>query len=440
MREQGRAETPRLTAHGIPIVPAIDGFRAFSLLAVVFVHMLGLSGVLIAIQGTPGGTVVWGLFGNVIDVFFIISGFGLFLAVVTRRGSVGRITDYALNRGARILPGYWLCVLVLLVLLAVDPPDPDRVMKAAQGFPSGRDIFIHLTVLQMPARMLDAGLPVGFGIDGSLWMVSVIVGFYVLFPFIARPYYRHPLIGLAIAAAISLGWREAAIHADGLFTSIEGGSVPAWLLELIVTDQLPAWLFSFALGMTGAWAYVRLQQSGPDPGRVTSLAGQAAAVGLVACAICSYLYGKDAAAANAIFAGSTARSDPVLALLYSASRAVLIAGVALGPLWMQRPFSNRPVRRLAELGYSTYLIPVPIAIYVGILLLDLPSDGTAADAALWLAVVVPLSLAYAALAVRFVERPAREWARRRTAARPARGADGGGGLAGPLQAGAGRAP
>ena len=416
MSETGHKVRSRRTASGIPIVPALDGFRAYALLAVVVLHLLGASGALLALDGTDASTVVWGVFGNVIDAFFIISGFGLFLAVVSRRGELGSLADYAIGRAARLLPAYWLSLVAILVLIAIVPPDPDRIIRTVEGFPSARDITVHLAAGQMPARLFDGGFPVGFGINGPLWMISVIVGFYVVFPLIARPYYHHPLLGLATAAVITVAWREAAVHATGVFESIEGGTVPGWILVLIVTDQLPGWAFSFALGMTGAWAYVRLQESGRTA-ETTRRAALAAAGGLVVCLACAYLYGKEAARAGGALSGSTARTDTALTLAYTAGRGVLMAGIALGPLWMQRPFANRLTSRLAELSYATYLIHVPIAIYVGVMLLDLPGAGSLGDVAVWFAVVIPLSLAYAALSVRLVERPARRWARRRRSRR-----------------------
>jgi len=95
---------------------------------------------------------------------------------------------------------------------------------------------------------------------------------------------------------------------------------------------------------------VRLQKRGPTSARLPEAAAAVALVALVACAICAYLYGSEAAEVNAPFAGSVARGDALLTLVYSASRAVLMAAIALGPLWMQRPFANRPLERPPALG------------------------------------------------------------------------------------------
>ncbi len=171
--------------------------------------------------------------------------------------------------------------------------------------------------------------------------------------------------------------------------------------------------------MTGAWAWVRLGGRPLPPGgrRLMIAAGVAAAFGI---ALCAYDYGLIASEINGPFAGTVARTDTWLGLAYSASRAVLMALIALGPVWLQRPFANRPVRWLSELSYGVYLIHFPCGIFIGLVILDLPVNGTAGNFVLWSAIIGPLSLTYAFLSLRLVERPARRWLRRRTAHAPRR--------------------
>jgi peptidoglycan/LPS O-acetylase OafA/YrhL len=383
-------------------VPVLDGFRGYAILGVVGLHLLLLSRVVQ--PGTHISLVAWGVMGNVIDVFFIISGFVIFLPVVRRAGNLGSVRDFAIGRTARLVPGYWLSLAVVLLLLAVVPGQAE--LRFIHRLP---EIVADIAALQMPIRFFDGTFPVGLGINGALWMISVIVGFYVVFPFIARSYYRHPLIALTIAAGITLGWKVAVLHLPGVFGSLDQSDQAAWISQLVATDELPGWAFSFALGMTGAWAFVRLD----DGGMLRRLQGPAlvgAAISLAACALCAYLYGRHASTADTgIIGGSTARETPVLTMAFSAARAALMASIALAPLWLQRPFDNAPARQLAELSYGIYLIHLVVCWYVGIMWLDLPRDGSARAALLWFGVVLPISVAYAFLSRRFVERPARRW-------------------------------
>jgi peptidoglycan/LPS O-acetylase OafA/YrhL len=387
----------------------MDGFRAYAILGVVFLHVLGMAGA--SLDGSIWGIVVWGAFGGILDVFFIATGFLLFLPIIRRGGSVGGLGRYALARGARLLPGYWLCLVVLLVLLVLFPPFDAEDYLGIGALPGLKEILVNFTGTQMPVRMLNPGLPSGFGVDGPVWMISIILGFYVLLPMVARGYYRHPLIGLVIAAAISFAWKEAAVHTS-IFEWIEGGIAQPWVVELIAVDQLPGWLFSFALGMTGAGVYLRLRDSDLPKVRIERAAVWIGGAALAAVLVCAYLYGDLARDAGETIGGSSARTSPLLGLAYSASRAALMGAIVLGPLWMSRPFLGRTQSFLSERSFGVYLIHIPVGIWVGTLLLGLPQTGTVPVILLWLGVVLAVSLAYAQVTLRLVERPARRWARR----------------------------
>ena len=381
-------------------VPVLDGFRAYAILGVVSLHLLLLSRV--AQPGNHASLLAWGVLGNIIDTFFIISGFVIFLPVVRRAGALS-VRGFALGRVARLAPGYWLSLLVVLVLLVVVPNQPD--LRFVHRLP---EILADMAALQMPIRLFDGTFQVGLGINGALWMISVIVGFYVVFPFIARSYYRHPLAGLAMAAVITLAWKEAVIHFPGFWGWLDHSDEAAWVSQLIATDELPGWAFSFALGMTGAWAWVRVSRS--DLSRFQRPAVIGAALSLAACGICAYAYGKHASNADTgIIGGSTARENPWLTMPFSIARAALMASIVLAPAWLQRPFDNAPARRLAEVSFGIYLIHLVIAWYVCLVWLDLPRDGTALAALLWFGIVIPTSIAYAYLSRRFVELPAKRW-------------------------------
>jgi peptidoglycan/LPS O-acetylase OafA/YrhL len=268
------------------------------------------------------------------------------------------------------------------------------------------EILADMGALQMPIRLFDGTFQVGLGINGALWMISVIVGFYVVFPFIARSYFRHPIAGLVIAAVITLAWKEAVLHLPGFWAWLDRSSEEAWVSQLIATDELPGWAFSFALGMTGAWAWVKVTQS-ENLERLRRPAVVGAVLSLLACGVCAYFYGKDASsAATGIIGGSTARENPLLTMPFSAARAALMASIVLAPIWLQRPFANPLASRLAELSYGIYLV---IAWYVGLVWLDLPRDGSLRAALLWFGIVIPTSIAYAYLSRRFVEVPGRRW-------------------------------
>ena len=97
-----------------------------------------------------------------------------------------------------------------------------------------------------------------------------------------------------------------------------------------------------------------------------------------------------------------------------------MGAIVIGPLWLQRPFSNRPARKLAQLSYGLYLIHLPVAIVVAEVVLGLPTDGSPAVVGVWLGVVIAVSLVYPELSRRWLERPLIERSRRRVERRRAR--------------------
>ena len=393
-------------------IGAIDGFRVLALFGVVFNHLLGTAGVMSRHFGTDTGVALWGAFGNNIDLFFIISGFVLFLPVVRGDGEFGSKWSFWVGRGARLLPAYWLVLFVCLVLIVVAPPFP------GYPFPPFDSIAAHFTAMHGPIRLfVPADVVPGFGIVGPVWMISIVVSFYLLLPFIARSYQRHPLIGLALATALTVGWKEVIAHYPGLFETLSDGTQGSPTPQLIAIDQLPGWSFSFALGMTGAWAYHRARHRYPRERLIRF------SLILLPLAVLMYLYGSyEFGSTTLIFdgwVGPVSRSHIVPTLLSNVSRALAIGVVILGPLWLQRPFDNRVTRELAKLSYGVYLFHIPLVIYA-IWRFDLPRTGTIQCFLMWAAVILPPALLLAYLSRRFVEDPARRWAeghllRRRTA-------------------------
>src|SRR5437763_1205785 len=305
----------------VPRLPVLDGVRGYAILGVVAMHLLGAAGFAQQ-RGTTADIVIWGLLGNVIDAFFIISGFGLFLPIVVRGGNFGSVRRYALDRAARLLPAYWLSLALALVLIALVPTRPPL---AEPGLSS---LALHIAGAAYPARLVHPSLMVGFGVNWPLWMISVLIGLYMVLPLVARTYFRHPLLGLAVASAITLGWREAALHASAVYSAL--GGVPSPLMAFVATDQLPGWALSFALGMTGAWLYVRLLER-RERGWIESRAARTTLVAVPVYVLLAYLFGRSASTTVPQLGGAFARSSPLLTVACSASRAALIGAIALAP-------------------------------------------------------------------------------------------------------------
>jgi len=316
----------RVASH-IPVVAAFDGYRAYAILGLVIGHLLGISGVVAALGNDWLAHLIAGTLANFPDILFIISGFVVFLPTVARHGDFGSISSYAVRRAARLVPAYWLALVVILILTVLVPMQPNF------PFPTVPNIGIHAAFLQMSAvRMFHAFGPVGFGRDDAVWTLSLEVTFYVILPFIAAWYFRRPILGLAIAAAITAVWQEGLVHAATTQTLL--GYPSDRLVPLRLGRQFPVYAFSFGAGMTGAWAYVRLRERYP-PARLAQKAGLPQLILLCALGVFCYLRGW-----GVVGHGLLDRNSPVIFLGFTASLTALMVTTALGRMRWQRPFAH----------------------------------------------------------------------------------------------------
>jgi peptidoglycan/LPS O-acetylase OafA/YrhL len=394
------------SASGIPVVPAFDGYRAFAILGVVLLHVLNLSGVIQSGDSGPGARLVWGTIGHSIDVLFVVSGFVVFLPTAARQGRFGSIGAYAIRRASRLFPAYWAILAICLILIWLTTVSPDV------ADPPFDEIGLHFAGIVGPAGMFIPGLATGFGVDPPLWTLGVEIAFYVVLPLVAGLYFRHPLAGLAAAGVITVGWNLAFEHIGGVSSGLGFDLSDTEQLRLAVTSsiQLPSWAFSFGLGMTGAWAYVKWWRAARSAAGRQGLR-RLTAIAVAGLAVFAWVAGGYSDRAPFDLVAEYSRFTPSIAIGYSAFLAASMVLIAMGTGFAQRPFSNPTVRQLGDISYGIYLCHMVIAFYAGSVL-ALPSDGTVGALAIWLAVIVPASVAYGYLSARFLEQPVRRWARR----------------------------
>ena len=91
--------------------------------------------------------------------------------------------------------------------------------------------------------------------------------------------------------------------------------------------------------------------------------------------------------------------------------AALMISLTLTPEWVQRPFTVRPSRWLGDISYTIYLIHFAV-IWFALREFSLPNSGQPGAVLAWAALVLPISIGYAYLSARWLERPVRRWAQR----------------------------
>lgn len=374
-------------ASGLPVVPAFDGYRAAAILTIVVFHILLNAGVAERAGGSLAGQLIWGIGPQFVDVLFIVSGFVVFLPTVAREGDFGSVPAYAIRRAARLFPAYWVALLVMLAVMA---------SESEVQMPGFADLASNFSGQQTLVQFIDADIPIGFGFDLPLWTLTLEIGFYVVLPFIASAYFRRPLLGLGIALAVSLLWRLA-------FDNI--GSLE---LQFNSVSQLPSWAFSFACGMTGAWAYVTLRER-YDREALERWAVRSLVPSLAVFALFVLLAGRKSVGSD--LPTIEVRDSAFLSIGYTASLAAVMMSLALSPLRLQAPFAHPLARKLGDISYGVYLIQAPI-FFLFVFHTGIPEDGTARALGLWLLAVIPASLLYGYASARFIEQPIRRWARR----------------------------
>ena len=177
--------------------PALDGVRGLAVVCVVLYH-----GVRLIVLGShrPGGvdtSALWWPASTArfaLDAFFVLSGFlviGSWTSLRRRHGRTGPAArEYAVRRAARILPAYWVSLIVLVPLVA-----PHLL-----GSPG------KLGLLATVQQYLLPGLP--SEVNVVYWSLTTEVHFYVLVPVLALLLGR--FAGWKVVAAfvvVTVAWR-----------------------------------------------------------------------------------------------------------------------------------------------------------------------------------------------------------------------------------------
>ena len=374
-----------------PRFAALDGVRGVSALLVLIYHCWVLSGYATLDNGHSRAVLGAGYLG--VDVFFVLSGFVLLVGTASHPERPVELRSYALRRAARIVPAYLLALSVAIVF------NPWVSLRPAelpwQSWTGLRSLVAHLLFLhQLLGGSTDQ---TGFGAVGAVWTLSVEVSFYVLLPFVARPFLRRPVVGIAVGLVAAAAWRAFVVHVVTGGTATVGDG-------FVWGTQLPTYLGHFALGMGAAVATVRIK-IWP---RWRRAARRLAPVVLLA-SLGTLLILMDRAGRRGLTGSAGPLDHYFRNTAVAATSAILIFGLAVGAGRMTGWATTRPMRVLADASYGMYLFHLPLiglALHAG-----LPTDGRDLSFFRLGAIVVPASVAFGWASFRWLEEPARRWAR-----------------------------
>jgi peptidoglycan/LPS O-acetylase OafA/YrhL len=320
--------------------PAFDGMRGIGFLLVITAHIpsVPLFGYL------QGWTAVW--------LFFAISGYLVAMLMIREEKSHGHVAfgPFLIKRFFRIVPSYWMAILIYLVACFALPPFADDYAQIM-----GRVSYL-LGLMPEYANTDD------YSILTHMWTVGVEVKFYLLFPpvvflMIKNANWRFAITTIAAALLIAIGSFRAQSYCAILF-----GVVLAMVMERprgyrIVANltRVPA---AFPLGLVVAlFAMLRYTE-------------QLTVVALVATYLVAY----------AILQKST----------------------------LVRILTLKPLAYLGQRSYGAYLLHF-LAIRIGYLLFP---DGTAMSGFLTALFCLAITVPAAELMYQVIERPGMSYGRR----------------------------
>ena len=341
----------------------LDGIRGLAALFVVVNH-----GFLRTFPGYPAdrapfwaGWFIYGRFAVV--VFIVLSGFSLALSPARHGWRLDSVSRFAYRRARRILPAYWAALAFSLAVawLVVPPP--------GQGLPTTKSVVVNGLLVQ---NVVGAPSP-----NRSFWSMAVEAQLYVVFPLLLLMVRRFGAI--VMVATVTL-----VVAAVGIV-----GPHVSWL-DTFVIQSPPDLAALFAVGIVSAgivgassarrawpWAWLALAAAAPVfatiwwQGSVWTL---------------DHLFWVDLALGPAV--------------------ACLLAGLATGrPAPLLRLLDSRPIRNLGLSSYSLYLIHGPIVIVVYEEFVAGRFRHGVLAFVLTVALVVPLTIAFARLFAAVFETP-----------------------------------
>lgn len=367
-----RVRKPAFMNSGDRRAAGLDGLRGLAAAAVVLLHVWMFSGAHQPWQGERTDEIV-GSMGLALMLFFVLS--GLLIATPWVRASAPgkarpRLRPYALRRATRIVPAYAVCVLGSYVLMrAIDHP----LAIEAKELPN----FLLFANNQFDATAGQLNPP--------LWSLGIEASFYLAMP----------VLGAALIVALRRSGPGAALTLCAAIAAA-GLAWNAWTFDrgepATLVAFLPTYLPIFACGIAAAVLVQRYE------------AGRSARAALVVAGSVLVVANGWWHADGTGWLGHVVRDVPA-----GVGFAMVAGAVAQGPGWI---LGSAPLRRLGDFSFGIYLWHMPV------LYLVRHQDRWPLSPWEAYALVLGISTVLGAISWYALERPATNWAARKTKRRP----------------------
>lgn len=226
-----------------PVMPELDSLRGVAILLVLFFHGFDSPEIVWSRLSMPARAFFTACLGGWTGVylFFVLSGFLITGILLDSKPKPQYYRRFYIRRALRILPAFYLLLLLLIVL-----PRTGWLAHRKVGWP-----FIALSFAYL------ANMTTLFGVPGQyavLWSLAVEEHFYLIWPAVIRGLSRRAIAWCALAiflvspalraGAYWINWNPTATYtwlaADGLAIGALLGTLSrGWLAE-----RIPMWKFS----------------------------------------------------------------------------------------------------------------------------------------------------------------------------------------------------
>jgi peptidoglycan/LPS O-acetylase OafA/YrhL len=259
-----------------------------------------------------------------VPIFLVLSGFCLALPYVGSDRKLD-LRAFAIRRAVRILPPYWIWVLVFAGLELIQARVGAFQVRSVQPLTDPVDVLWHLGLIQ------NLSAEHFFRINGALWSVALECQLYFVFPLLLL-LWRRPSVLLLVCGLLSLGGWIYAFASRLDVASAVGAAVWASPVSYLVV---------FGLGICSATWRSRSVFEG--------WLGSALAVGLLV----------GAAIADRVWA-----NVPAIAMMLAALGTVCVL-VSGSDSFVGRGLSWRWLVRVGWVSYTLYLIHNPLVSFGG---------------------------------------------------------------------------
>lgn len=298
-------------------IAELDGLRGIAILLVISFHYLN--------NQLTHSVNKWGIllgkvtsFGWVgVDLFFVLSGFLIGSILIRNKGSNTYFSSFYLRRLVRIIPNYYLLLVIFMVITAVP-------LFASNNFLTGNNVIPAWSYFAMLHNFFMARLAnLGNDAMSVTWSIGIEEQFYIVFPFIVYFLKEKWLPFVLITAIVAASFLRAGYQ--------------SWIPPYVL---LPCRMDAISFGALVAWVNQRYD--------LPALAKKYFWL-LLACiaadmAVCGYLFAKFndlGPAKNTLFA-------MVFAIL-------LVFALSFAHSWYGRLLRNKILVWVGTISYSLYL-------------------------------------------------------------------------------------